>query len=270
MGAANPVRNKVVWITGASSGIGEALAIVLARQGTKLVLSARRSAELERVAQACAPAETLLRPLDLAALPHPEREVAAVTERFGRIDVLVNNGGISQRSLATETPLTVDRLVMEVDYFGQIALTKAALPQMVARSDGHIVAISSVTGRVGIPLRSAYAAAKHALHGFFDTLRVELAATGVAVTLVCPPNVRTSISLNAVTASGAPHGKMDDLQQRGMTAEVFARHVLSALRKRPAEVHVGAMVRTLLLLQRLLPGVLRRLLSGLSRRQKLG
>lgn len=149
-----------------------------------MVLSARREHELERVARACASAKTLIRPLDLAALASPEAHVAAVVERFGRIDILVNNAGISQRSLATDTPSSVDRHIMKVDCFAKVALSKAVLPGMLERSHGHIVAISSLARRMGIPLRSAYSAAKHTLHGFFDTLRVKLFGSDVDVTVI--------------------------------------------------------------------------------------
>ena len=259
MGATSAVEDRVVWVTGASSGIGEALAVELSALGAKVVLSARRRDDLERVAARCA-SETLVRPLDLADMDDADRHVAAVLDRFGHVDVLVNNGGVSQRSLAADTPLSVDRQLMEVDFFGQVALTKAVLPHLMERGDGHIVAVSSLTGRVGIPLRSAYSAAKHAIHGFFDTLRLELSRSGIAVTIVCPPNVRTSISTNAITASGEPYSAMDRIQERGMASEQCARRIARALRRRPRELHIGAPVRAIVLFDRLLPGLLFRLL----------
>src|SRR5258708_1449948 len=181
---------KTVWITGASSGIGEALARELSARGARLILSARRADELERVASACADAEVL--PLDMG----DREDVRAKTARVAnRVDIAVLAAGISQRSLARETSSDVDRRLMEVNYLGVIELTKAILPSMLARRHGHLVAISSVAGKLGTPLRSGYSASKHALHGFFESLRAELRADAqgkrIDVTLLCPGFIRT-------------------------------------------------------------------------------
>ena len=162
-------KDKVVWITGASSGIGEAVAKAFAAEGAKLVLSARRKEELLRVQQECRLGNdrALVLPLDLSDTTNIHTLTQQVIDRFGRIDVLVNNGGFSQRAYAQETPVDIDRKIMEVNFFGQVALTKSVLPFMLKQKSGHIVTISSITGKFGFYLRSAYSASKHALHGFF-------------------------------------------------------------------------------------------------------
>ena len=194
---------KMVWLTGASSGIGEAVAYALAARGARLILSARRVEKLQAVQAACArPDRHRILPLDLA---DPASLAAAVPQALahgGAIDVLINNGGISQRAQAVETDLAVDRRIMEVNYFGTIALAKAVLPSMLERGAGHIAVVSSLMGKFSTPRRSAYAASKHALHGFFDALRAEVHHAGVRVTLICPGYVRTDISRHALTADG--------------------------------------------------------------------
>lgn len=185
---------RIVWITGASSGIGEALAHAFAAAGAKLVLSSRRAAELERVRLACEnPEDHFCLPLDLTHGDRFPALVAGVLQRFGRIDILVNNGGVGQRAHAIETDAAVERAIMETDYFGAVALTKAVLPSMLVRHAGHIVVVSSVMGYVGTPGRSSYAAAKHALHGWFDSLRAEVWRDHIRVTLACPGYVRTGV-----------------------------------------------------------------------------
>jgi short-subunit dehydrogenase len=241
MSAGLQPRAPVVWITGASSGIGEAIARAFAARGARLVLSSRRREALEAVADACkgaAEPPTVL-PLDLT---QPERFAAAVrevVERHGRIDILVNNGGVSQRSHVVDTSEAVERAIMEVDYFGTILLTKAVLPQMATQGAGHVVVISSVMGYVGTPTRAAYAAAKHALHGWFDSLREEVRASGVSVLIVCPGYVRTNVSLNALTGSGAPLGSMEGVIARGIPPERCAAAVLGAIDRGREEILVG-------------------------------
>lgn len=231
---------KLVWITGASSGIGEALAYELARRGARLVLSARRGDLLEKVRSRCErPEQHMVLPLDLSDAPGLPAAVARVLVGAGPIDILINNGGISQRSTAAETLIDVDRRIMEVNYMGTIALTKAVLPGMLQRGTGQIVTITSVAGRLGTPLRSAYSASKHALHGFFDSLRAEVHDRGVRVTLICPGFVRTEISVHSLRGDGSCHAQMDDAQARAMSAERFARKAADAIGRAPAEVFIG-------------------------------
>src|SRR5688572_929881 len=170
------LKNKVIWLTGASSGIGEALAYELANKGAKLILSARRKEELERVKSNCNEAarkDIRILPLDLAQAESLEGATQAAIQLFGHVDILINNGGISQRSLVQESTMDVYRRLMEVNFFGALALTKYILPHFVSRKQGHIATLSSVAGKYGTPYRSGYAASKHALHGFFDAVRAE-------------------------------------------------------------------------------------------------
>lgn len=233
-------NNKVVWITGASSGIGEHLSYAFAQAGARLVLSARREAELARVRDACpAGTEVLVLPLDVtdfAAMPDATHRVIA---HFGGIDVLVLNAGVSQRALAGDTDLEVDRRIMDIDYFGTIALAKAALPQFRQQQSGQIVVISSVMGKIGTPQRSAYAAAKHALHGFYDSLRAEVHDDGIGVTVICPGYVQTQVSRNALTGDGTKHDKLDGNTAAGLTPKDFSRKALRAIARRQDEIWIG-------------------------------
>lgn len=254
---------NVVWITGASSGIGEALAVGFSQAGAKLVLSARREDELARVAARCTGAEVLVVPMDLTRSEGFEASVAQVLARFGRIDVVVHNGGISNRSRVQDTQMDVHRRLMEVNYFGAVALTRAVLPSMVAARRGQFVVISSVMGKLGTPLRSSYAASKHALHGFFDCLRAEVTKDGLFVTLICPGFVATDVSRNALTADGTPTRQTGADVAHGLPPERAAAQMLSAIAARKSEVYVGKLGkdRLALTLRRFLPAVLERLVQ---------
>jgi dehydrogenase/reductase SDR family protein 7B len=233
------ISGKVIWITGASSGIGEALALAASQHNAKLILSARREAELERVRAACRHLKNVaVLPLDLTDLD-VGAALAKAESFFGPVDVLVNNAGISQRSSVLETSMDVYRRIFELDFFAPVALTKAVLPGMVERGGGHIVTISSVVGYVGTPQRSGYAAAKHAIQGFVDAARAELWKQDVRFTTVCPGYVRTNVSINAITGSGGSHGQMDRGQDRGMDAGLCARKIWSAVAADRDEISIG-------------------------------
>jgi short-subunit dehydrogenase len=238
------LSGKVIWITGASSGIGEVLVYELAKKGSRLILSARRKEELERVKGNCPSVAQLnirILPLDLGETSTLQLHTEAAIQFFGHIDILINNGGISQRSLAKETSLEVDRRVMEVDYFGTLALTKYLLPHFINKKSGHYVTVSSVMGLIGTPYRSGYAAAKHALHGFFDSLRAELwkENKNIFVTLVCPGWIKTNITLHAVTGDGTPLNTMDGTTRKGMLPHRFAKKMIRAIEKKQEEVYIG-------------------------------
>lgn len=256
---------KVIWITGASSGIGEALAIELARQGAKLVLSARRRDELERVAQQTGlPAtECLVLPMDMTRSDTFANQVQIVLDRFGRIDFVFQNAGITQRGSVADTKLEVYHQLMEVNFFGVVALTKAVLPTMIQQKSGHFVVTSSVAGKIGTKSRSGYCASKHALHGFFDALRAETHEQGLRVTIVCPGYIKTPISFHALNAQGEKHDRMDDNQSKGMEPSVFARKLIRAVEKQREEVYIGGIEAWGIYLKRYLPGIL----SGILRRR---
>jgi short-subunit dehydrogenase len=177
----------------------------------------------------------------------------------GDVDVLVHSGGVSQRSLVVDTDLATDRAIMDLNFFGTVALTKAVLPSMLARRSGHIVPISSVVGYVGTPLRSTYAASKHALHGFFDSLRAEVAKDGIAITIVCPGYIRTNVSRNALTGNGTAFGKMDDTHKDAMRPEECARHIVDAVANRNEEVVIGGKEAWAVPLKRFFPRVVSRM-----------
>ena len=222
------MQDQVWWVTGASSGIGSALAKALAARGAKLILSGRNVAALDAVAADCG-GEALVLPFeatDYAALP-------AVADRAwawqGRIDGLVNNAGISQRSLAIETDFSVYQQIIAVDLLAPIALTQQLLPRMVGAGGGQIIAISSVAGIAGVPLRSAYSAAKHGIIGYHDAVRAENEHLGLKVLVVAPGSVRTNVSRNALNADGSVRGTSDAAIENGLSPDDAAAQMLAAV-----------------------------------------
>jgi len=255
-------KDNVVWITGASSGIGEALAYEWGRWGARLILSSNEPDELNRVVSACRKkgykAEFLF--LDLADSGRMPQKAGEAQSIWGSVDLLVNNGGISQRSIARDTDFEVDRRIMEIDYFGHVALTKAILPHMVQRGSGHIVVTTSVAGLIALPLRSAYCAAKHALHGFFETLRAEVYDDGIRVTLAAPAAVKTDISIKALTENGSRFNRMDNQIEKGITPAECARRIIAAAAGEKALVVLGkGQGKWGVYIYRFFPGLFRRL-----------
>jgi dehydrogenase/reductase SDR family protein 7B len=228
-------KNKVVWITGASSGIGEALAIALAKEGARLVLTARNEEKLTMLKEKCQNfcEHCLVLPMDLFQIASIPVAVEQVIAEFGRIDMLINNAGISQRALTREADLSIDRKVMELNFFSPVAMTKAVLPQMIQQKSGHIVAVSSIVGKFGFPLRSAYSSSKHALFGFFDSLRAE--EDDLDVTIIIPGRIQSNISLNAIGKDGKADGKMDAGQANGMPADKCAAIIVKGLKNKKKE-----------------------------------
>ena len=225
----NNEDGRVAWVTGASSGIGEALARALVGDGWSVILSGRREEALHAVAAAVG-GDTLVLPFEATAYDDLPRVAQAATSWRGRIDVLVNNAGISQRSLGVDTSFDVYRRLMEVDFFAPLRLTQLVLPGMVERRSGAIVAISSLAGRIGSPLRTGYCAAKHALLGYFEALRAEVeTAYGVRVLSVMPGSVRTAVAANALLGDGETRGVSDDNIDNGMDPAEVARLILVAL-----------------------------------------
>lgn len=236
----NYFNDKVVWITGASSGIGESLAYALSAAGARLILSSRRTDELERVKNACAyPEQVQVLPLDLLNMGFFPDKTAQAIACFGHIDIMVHNGGVSQRSLVMDTNIDVHRQVMELDYFSYVALTKALLPHFAERRAGHFVVTSSVMGKIGTPMRSAYAAAKHALHGFFDCLRAEVAPLNIRVTMLTPGYIRTNIAFNALTKDGTKLNQSSANIDKGLAADKAAAQILRAIEKGRLEAYIG-------------------------------
>lgn len=261
------IRNATIWITGASSGIGEALASEAAATGAKkLILSARRQSELERVRATCANADAhAIETLDLADVDNLEAKAREVWQRHGPIDIVIHSGGISQRSLCENTQLDVYRRLMDVNFFGTVAITQALLPLMLAQKKGHIVAISSLVGKFGTPLRSGYAASKHALHGYTDALRAEVADRNVHVMIVCPGWVRTNISVTALSGDGSAHAKMDPGIDKGLCPRDVAAKILDGIEGNKAEMMIAGKEAAAVYLKRFAPG----LFNTIIRRAKL-
>lgn len=233
-------KNKVVWITGASSGIGKEAAFQLHKLGAKIVLSARKEADLNAIRNELGDTENVIvQPLDITRPESFESAVNRVYAHFGRVDLLFNIAGISQRSYAIETTLDVDRKIMEINYFGTIGLTKAVLPRMLAAGGGQFAVITSVTGKFGFGVRSAYAASKHALHGFFESLRIELVDRGIEVTMICPGPIQTDISKHALDGSGNPTGEMDEMQKNGLPVDRAVSAMLKAIATKKKEIVIG-------------------------------
>ncbi|HMQ48785.1 MAG TPA: SDR family oxidoreductase [Saprospiraceae bacterium] len=234
--------DKVIWITGASSGIGAHLAFALAQEGAKLILSSRNEAELLRVKSQLSEMDQsrcLILPLDVSDFERIPAAVERALKHYGYINILINNAGVSQRALAKDTLLEVDQKIMAVNYFGAVALTKAVLPIMISQQFGQIVVISSVMGKYGIPFRSAYCASKHALHGFFDSLRYEVFEENIKITMICPGYVHTNVSVNALKGDGSLYNQMAEATRNGLPPDEFAQIALKAIRKNRREVYVG-------------------------------
>jgi len=256
-------KDRRVWITGASSGIGEALAGAFHEAGAKLILSARREEELRRVQAACGgePNARVL-PLDVTEAQSLQEKTREALAMFGGVDVMVLNAGITQRSRTRETDESVYRRLMEVNFFGPEALARAVLPAMLAQKSGHMVVISSVAGKIGVPMRSGYSATKFALHGFFEALRAEEERNGVHVTMVCPGYIQTSISLAALRGDGRRHAKMDSEIARGMPVEECARQILRGVARKKKEIVVAAArEKTLVYIKRFFPDLLARMIG---------
>jgi len=258
-------KDRVVWITGASSGIGEALALDLSQRDAILILSARNREKLEAVRSRCAhPERVEVLPMDLADLDAIDEIAREGLAFYGKVDFLINNGGVSQRSLVEETGMEVYRRLMDTNFLGPIALTKAVLPSMRERQWGQIIVVSSLTGKFSTPLRSGYAASKHALHGFFDALRAENWRHGLRVTIVCPGYVRTQVSVNALTGDGSPQGTMDKGQETGMSPEKCADLILWAAERNKTEVYLGGFERFYVYFKRFFPVTFDRMIRGLD------
>ncbi len=260
------MKNKIVWITGASSGIGEALVYAFIALGAKLIISSRNRDELYRVKSNCkAPLDVHVLPLDLEDSASLPQKAADALRIFGKIDILINSGGISQRALALETDLATEQRLMNVNFWGTVILSKAVLPQMLANGSGSIVCVSSLVGKFGTRFRSAYAASKHALHGYFDSLRIEIDNPNVQVLLACPGFIRTKVTINALTANGTAQGTMDSAQENGMSPELCAQAIIKAIEQKKEEVYIGGKETRGVLLKRFFP----KLFSKIIRKAKV-
>ncbi len=259
-------RGKVVWITGASSGIGRSLALGFHQAGATVVLSARHEESLRDVERECAGDGVVhLLPLDLADLEQLPDRAGEALNLEGGIDYMIHNAGVALRDLAVETDMSVDREIMATNYFGPVAITKAILPSMLARGSGHFVIISSLSGKYGSPRLSAYSASKHALHGFFESLRSEVHSQGIRITIVVPGFIRTEITVNALRGNGQAYGKMMPIHEGGMDPDECARRMMRAIARQKEEVLIGGSEVYSVYLKRYFPS----LWSAIMRRHPL-
>jgi dehydrogenase/reductase SDR family protein 7B len=250
------VQGKIAWITGASFGIGEALAEVLFRKGATIILSARnvdRLTEIKNRFDDREPGRCFVVPFDVTQPAEIEEAAGKVQQLVQRVDILINNAGVSQRSTVLETGIQIYRDLFEVNFFGAVGITKAILPWMISQGGGHIVVISSMAGKYGFRMRSGYSAAKHALHGFFETLRAELHDKNVNVTMICPGRVKTDVSVNSLTGEGKKYGKMDAGQAHGVPVDKCARIIVRAVSTDRKEVFIGRKEVFLLVVKRICP-----------------
>jgi dehydrogenase/reductase SDR family member 7B len=248
-------KGKVVWITGASSGIGEALVHEFAEKGATIIASSNDLPQLERVKTDCGDKTGMIHcvPFDLSDTSEIDKLVAEQVSKYRQIDFLLNIGGISQRARIDETPMWLDRKIFEINYFGTIALSKSVLPYMIKQQSGYILATSSITGRFGFPLRSAYSASKQALHGFFETLYLENKKNNIKTSLIIPGRVRTSISFHALDAEGKEHGKLDAGQAKGISPEQAAKIIMRGIVRNKREILVGKSELMMLHIRRYCP-----------------
>ncbi len=233
-------NNKVIWVTGASSGIGKGLVEHFSKMNCKLIISARNNDKLEAIKQASKTPENIaVITFDLAEIDNLKTVVKTAINYFGNIDILINNGGISQRSLIVDTDISVDKKLMDVDYLGTVALSKALLPHFIKNKNGHFVVVTSLMGKFSSPYRSGYCGAKHALHGFFDALRMEHQKDNIKVTIVCPGFVNTNIAKNALIGDGSLQNKQDQATENGLTITQFCKRMVNAIQKEKFEVYIG-------------------------------
>ena len=237
----NKLTNKTIWMTGAASGIGKALAIEYAKKKATVILSDRDKENLKKVVDQCESigAKGIYAPFDLSKHEEIQKTVDGILKEYPKIDILISNGGISQRSYAIETPVDIDRKILEINFFGAITLTKALLPSLISSGGGNIAVTSSMTGKFGFPLRTAYCASKHAVQGFYEALRAELYDKNIKVTIISPGRVYTNISKNAIDKDGKQHGVLDPGQAKGISAEKCARKIVSAIKRNKKELWIG-------------------------------
>lgn len=257
------IENKVIWITGASSGIGEELAYQLNELGAKIILSARRETVLLKVKNKCKYQDhvTIL-PLDLTDF----NSLGIVTQKaikiYGHIDILINNGGLSQRSLIADTKFEVYQQMIDVNYLGTIKLTKHLLDHFIAQKSGHFVTVTSLMGKFSSPYRSGYCGAKHALHGFFDALRMEHEKDNINVSIICPGFIQTNVAKNALTGDGSALQKEDNATENGMPVNECAQKIISAIKKKRFETYIGGKEKFGIYLKRFFPRLLHKVVMN--------
>lgn len=254
-------NSKVIWITGASSGIGEACSYVFAAEGANLILTATRDEPLRQVRQKCiglgATCEVL--PFDLSDIENLDALADKALSIFGRIDILFLNAGVSQRAKTVDSDFSVDKKIMDINFFAPLKIAKRVLPKMIEKGGGTLAVTTSISGKFGFPLRSAYASSKFALYGFFETVQAEYYDRGIRVVMVCPGRVRTHISFNALKADGSRHAQLDSGQAGGIPVEKAAKKIVKAILQQKPEVLVGGKELLMVYIKRFFPGLARKM-----------
>ncbi len=246
-------NKKVVWITGASSGIGASLAVQFNTLGAMVIASARRTEKLIELKNNCPNPEQLMTvPLDITN-PTSIKKAMETVKQLDRLDLVIHNAGIAQKGLVIENDLEVDRKIMETNYFGTVAFTKAIMPMYMKQGHGWFAIVSSFAGVMGIPGRSAYAASKHALHGFFESLKAENISCKLNVSFILPGFINTEITAKGLCGDGRPYGKVETSHRLGMTSEECANGIIKGLAKSKNRIVVGKIEVFLLTIKRISP-----------------
>lgn len=253
-------EGKTIWITGASSGIGEALCKQLNHKGVHLILSSRNKEKLESLASALTQCECTVITIDLEHSSSIHSAMEQLNTLGLKIDLLINNGGISQRSNALETNEDTERRIMEINYFGNILLGKLVATEMLKTGGGQIAVMSSISGKFGFFLRSTYAASKHALHGYYESLRLENEKNGLKISMICPGKINTPISQNALSGDGNKHAQIDNNQRTGMSVNQCASEILNGISKEKMEIYVGGNELKAVRIKRLFPNLFHKLI----------
>lgn len=255
------IKDKWVWVTGASSGIGRAIAVEFSYHGCNLVLLSRNESELKITADKCNPnIQVIIETIDLSQNVSIEKAVKNLQDNNIKLDILINNGGISQRSAALDTQDEVARKIFDINYFGTVHLTRLLLPQMIKNGGAQIAVITSLVGIIGSPKRTSYSASKHALHGYFDSLRAELFNERIGVTIICPGFIRTNISLSAVTGDGKAQNKMDEKTDQGMDPAKLAKKAVKGIAAGKEEIYIGGKEILAIYLKRFVPTIFSKIL----------
>lgn len=260
------LNNRTIWITGASTGIGEASAYRFARKRVNLILTARDAERLAEVQQECIRlgSRCEILPYDLSDLLHIDELTERAVALFGRVDIAFLNAGISQRSKTLESTPEVDKRIMDINFFAPVGITKRLLPGMIKQGGGTVAVTSSITGKFGFPLRSTYAASKFALYGFFETVQAEYWDDRIRVVMVCPGRVATRISYNALEADGSKHAELDQGQQSGISAEKAAGKIVKAIIQQKPELLVGGRELMMVHIKRFFPALSRRMVRRIK------
>jgi short-subunit dehydrogenase len=261
------VKGKIVWITGASSGIGEAMAKEFFYHGATVILSARNKVLLTALKSRFDKTDatrSMILPFDISREPDVLNAAETIKKQMPRVDILINNAGVSQRSYALDTSISVDRDLFEVNFFGPVTLTKLVLPWMIENGGGHIAVISSMAGKFGFKMRTSYSASKHALNGFFESLRAELRSYNINVTIICPGRIKTEISVHSLTGDGSRYGVMDKGQINGVPVDTCARIIRRAVENNRKEVFIGKGEIFLLVIKRACPWLYYKLVNRIS------